>query len=129
MKDGHHRDSVVNMEFMIPSDVLAGLPVVHGHKRNLKNRFELKRTLGEGTYGKVKLAIERTTREPVRPHLRFFMCLQQTNFENAREKGEIVQNTLFFFSIFILNSIIKLSFNPFTYSLQTISDTSDAKDF
>lgn len=40
-------------------------PVVHGHRHNLKNRFELKRSLGEGTYGKVKLAVERSSGQQV----------------------------------------------------------------
>lgn len=33
----------------------------HLHKHNLKHRYELKETLGRGTYGKVKKAIERHT--------------------------------------------------------------------
>ena len=36
-----------------------------GH-RNLKQRFELVKTLGQGTYGKVKLAIEKKTGRQVR---------------------------------------------------------------
>lgn len=31
----------------------------HHHKHNLKHRYELLETLGRGTYGKVKKAIER----------------------------------------------------------------------
>uniref|UniRef100_A0ACB8FNP5 Uncharacterized protein n=1 Tax=Sphaerodactylus townsendi TaxID=933632 RepID=A0ACB8FNP5_9SAUR len=31
----------------------------HHHKHNLKHRYELQETLGKGTYGKVKRAIER----------------------------------------------------------------------
>lgn len=31
----------------------------HHHKHNLKHRYELLETLGKGTYGKVKKAIER----------------------------------------------------------------------
>lgn len=59
-----------DMETMIPDDLIAGLnksagPGVVGHKHNLRNRFELKKTLGEGTYGKVKLAVERSTGEQV----------------------------------------------------------------
>jgi hypothetical protein len=57
------------METMIPDELIAALNKSvgrdNGHKHNLKNRFELKKTLGEGTYGKVKLAIERTTGEQV----------------------------------------------------------------
>ncbi|XP_045164782.2 NUAK family SNF1-like kinase 1 [Mercenaria mercenaria] len=60
--------SLCEMETMIPDELIAALnktagQEVHGHKHNLKNRFELKKTLGEGTYGKVKLALERTTGE------------------------------------------------------------------
>lgn len=40
-------------------------PVIHTHRHNLRNRFELIKTLGEGTYGKVKLALEKATNEKV----------------------------------------------------------------
>jgi hypothetical protein len=40
-------------------------PLLHSHRHNLKSRFELLRTLGEGTYGKVKLAREKSTGELV----------------------------------------------------------------
>lgn len=33
----------------------------HHHKHNLKHRYELLETLGRGTYGKVKRAVERQT--------------------------------------------------------------------
>ncbi|GAA6097746.1 NUAK family SNF1-like kinase 1 [Tachysurus ichikawai] len=33
----------------------------HQHKHNLKHRYELHETLGRGTYGKVKKAVERHT--------------------------------------------------------------------
>ena len=42
-----------------------GKALIHPQRHNLKNRFELIRTLGEGTYGKVKLACEKTTGEQV----------------------------------------------------------------
>lgn len=35
--------------------------VRHHHRHNLRQRFELIKTLGQGTYGKVKLAVERHT--------------------------------------------------------------------
>ena len=38
----------------------------HQHKHNLKHRFEVMETLGKGTYGKVKKAMERTTQNTVR---------------------------------------------------------------
>ncbi|KAH9494683.1 hypothetical protein Btru_020197 [Bulinus truncatus] len=39
--------------------------VIHHQRQNLKNRFQLLKTLGEGTYGKVKLASDKTTSEQV----------------------------------------------------------------
>lgn len=44
------------------------LPIHIAHKHNLKHRFELIKTLGEGSYGKVKLAVEKTSREQVIPY-------------------------------------------------------------
>lgn len=38
----------------------------HHHKHNLKHRYELQETLGKGTYGKVKRAIERFSGRVVR---------------------------------------------------------------
>ncbi|KAL8569911.1 NUAK SNF1-like kinase 1 [Nucella lapillus] len=43
----------------------SGMALIHPQRHNLKNRFELLRTLGEGTYGKVKLACEKATGEQV----------------------------------------------------------------
>ncbi|XP_029647569.1 NUAK family SNF1-like kinase 1 isoform X2 [Octopus sinensis] len=40
-------------------------PVIHNHRHNLRHRFEMLETIGEGTYGKVKLAIEKSTGEKV----------------------------------------------------------------
>lgn len=40
-------------------------PLLYSHRHNLKSRFELLKTLGEGSYGKVKLAREKTTGELV----------------------------------------------------------------
>lgn len=42
-----------------------GKALIHPQRHNLKNRFELLRTLGEGTYGKVKLAFEKSSGEHV----------------------------------------------------------------
>uniref|UniRef100_A0A2C9L998 Protein kinase domain-containing protein n=1 Tax=Biomphalaria glabrata TaxID=6526 RepID=A0A2C9L998_BIOGL len=39
--------------------------VIHHQRQNLKNRFQLQKTLGEGTYGKVKLASDKSTGELV----------------------------------------------------------------
>lgn len=38
----------------------------HQHKHNLKHRYELMETLGKGTYGKVKKAVERASLKTVR---------------------------------------------------------------
>lgn len=38
----------------------------HHHKHNLKHRYELLETLGRGTYGKVRKAIERHSGREVR---------------------------------------------------------------
>jgi len=37
----------------------------HQHKHNLKHRYEVMETLGKGTYGTVKKAVERSTRNIV----------------------------------------------------------------
>ncbi|XP_059150483.1 NUAK family SNF1-like kinase 1 [Physella acuta] len=39
--------------------------LIHHQRHNLKNRFQLLKTLGEGTYGKVKLAADKSTGEHV----------------------------------------------------------------
>ncbi|CAL1539045.1 unnamed protein product, partial [Lymnaea stagnalis] len=39
--------------------------LIHHQRHNLKNRFQLLKTLGEGTYGKVKLARDKGTGEHV----------------------------------------------------------------
>lgn len=38
----------------------------HQHKHNLKHRYEVMETLGKGTYGKVKKAVERASLKTVR---------------------------------------------------------------
>lgn len=56
------------MECMIPAEGFTrkeSCPVIHSHRHNLKNRFELLKTLGQGTYGKVKLAVEKATGKQV----------------------------------------------------------------
>ncbi|WAR25016.1 NUAK1-like protein [Mya arenaria] len=80
---------------------------VHGHRHNLKNRFELKKTLGEGTYGKVKLAVEKTTGQQmaikyikkskirdehdldrIRREIKIMSTLQHQNIVNVKEVFE-----------------------------------------
>uniref|UniRef100_A0A3B3ZU85 non-specific serine/threonine protein kinase n=1 Tax=Periophthalmus magnuspinnatus TaxID=409849 RepID=A0A3B3ZU85_9GOBI len=53
----------------------------HHHKHNLKHRYELLETLGRGTYGKVKKAIERHSGRVVRTVWIFDMFLMRM-FEN-----------------------------------------------
>lgn len=81
------------------------LPVHHKH--NLKHRFELIKTLGEGSYGKVKLAVEKSTKEQVaikyikkgkinddtdltrlRREIRILSSLNHPNIVNVREVFE-----------------------------------------
>ncbi|XP_060062977.1 NUAK family SNF1-like kinase 1 [Ylistrum balloti] len=83
------------------------LPVHTAHKHNLKHRFELIKTLGEGSYGKVKLAMEKSTREQVaikyikkgkinddtdltrlRREIRILSSLNHPNIVNVREVFE-----------------------------------------
>lgn len=52
-------------EMLDYSSELGQKPVLHSHRHNLRNRFELIKTLGEGMYGKVKLAVEKATGEQV----------------------------------------------------------------
>lgn len=40
----------------------------HLHKHNLKHRYEVMETLGKGTYGKVKKAVERASLRTVSQH-------------------------------------------------------------
>jgi len=47
----------------------------HHHKHNLKHRYELLETLGRGTYGKVKKAIERRSGREVSHSRRRFQLL------------------------------------------------------
>lgn len=44
----------------------AGGIKLNDHKRKLKNRFEICRRLGQGTYGKVQLGINKETGQQVR---------------------------------------------------------------
>jgi len=41
--------------------------IKHEKKHRLKQRFEVKRKLGQGTYGKVQLAINKVTGQEVSP--------------------------------------------------------------
>lgn len=58
----------------------------HHHKHNLKHRYELLETLGRGTYGKVKKAIERHTGRVVSSQARFaIICCQNVPFDLGRK--------------------------------------------
>ena len=74
LSDSEMECSVVPEDCGLPRK--ASCPVIHSHRHNLKNRFELRKTLGQGTYGKVKLAIEKTTGKQVCLGLSmiFFVC-------------------------------------------------------
>lgn len=51
----------------------------HHHKHNLKHRYELLETLGKGTYGKVKKAIERQSGKVVSFRLTFRLSANKTS--------------------------------------------------
>ena len=55
------------------------IPALPTHKHNLRSRFELIKTLGEGTYGKVKLAVEKTTGEHVSLYRNRFKTVNSYN--------------------------------------------------
>lgn len=70
----------------------------HHHKHNLKHRYELQETLGKGTYGKVKRAIERFSGRVVRQAegllfaflfcIRVYMCVSIIFLSNTRFRTE-----------------------------------------
>ncbi|GFN90896.1 nuak family snf1-like kinase 1 [Plakobranchus ocellatus] len=53
------------VRYDVSSSSNSGRPLIHHQRHNLKNRFQLLKTLGEGTYGKVKLAVDKTSGEHV----------------------------------------------------------------
>lgn len=57
----------------------------HQHKHNLKHRYEVMETLGKGTYGKVKRAVERASMKTVS-----YVCWY-------------LNNACFFFSMNVIN--------------------------
>lgn len=50
---------------MVQANTTTGL-IKHDKKHRLKQRFEVKHKLGQGTYGKVQLAINKETGQEVR---------------------------------------------------------------
>ncbi|XP_074537027.1 NUAK family SNF1-like kinase 1 [Halichoeres trimaculatus] len=59
-----HRQSKPDMEVGTRAQTATAEPMEvkkHQHKHNLKHRYEVMETLGKGTYGKVKKAVERTS--------------------------------------------------------------------
>ncbi|CAN0064031.1 unnamed protein product [Lampetra planeri] len=56
----------------------------HRHKHNLKHRYELEETLGRGTYGKVKRAVERATGRKVA--IKF---ISKERIKNEKDMGQI----------------------------------------
>lgn len=56
VSEGHHADR------KCPSPGKRHAVKRHHHKHNLKHRYDFLQTLGKGTYGKVKKAVDRTGR-------------------------------------------------------------------
>ncbi len=72
--------------------------VRHRHRHNLRNRFELVKTLGQGTYGKVKLAVEKSSGKRVSilsTCVKTKFCVRLLSKENA----PIAQSRTFVVSI------------------------------
>ncbi|XP_076857213.1 NUAK family SNF1-like kinase 2 [Brachyhypopomus gauderio] len=53
----------------------------HHHKHNIKHRYEFKETLGKGTYGKVKKAVDRSGR---------LVAIKSIRKENIREERDLL---------------------------------------
>ncbi|KAH3892563.1 NUAK family SNF1-like kinase 1 [Dreissena polymorpha] len=87
-------DLMLQGELMLPGRKSPNGPlIVHGHRHNLKNRFELIRTLGEGTYGKVKLAVERSTCEQVAiKYIRKSKIRDEHDLNRIRREIKIMSN-------------------------------------
>ncbi|KAK3103513.1 hypothetical protein FSP39_019786 [Pinctada imbricata] len=67
------------------------VPPIPTYKRNLKSRFEILRTIGEGTYGKVKLAIEKDTGEHVAiKHIKKQKISRNTDLSSIRREIQIM---------------------------------------
>ncbi|XP_071810405.1 uncharacterized protein [Asterias amurensis] len=61
-------------------DSVSSAAVRHRHRHKLSHRFEFIRTLGCGTYGKVKLAVQLDTREEVA-----VKCIPKSKVDNAAD--------------------------------------------
>lgn len=64
----------------------------HQHKHNLKHRYEVMETLGKGTYGKVKKAVERASLKTVSEGLFLMMSNIQRAVSNRLLMVHSVQN-------------------------------------
>ncbi|XP_022104013.1 NUAK family SNF1-like kinase 1 [Acanthaster planci] len=64
----------------------AASTIRHRHRHNLSHRFEFVRTLGSGTYGKVKLALQLDTREEVA-----IKCIPKSKIDNAADLRRLRQ--------------------------------------
>ncbi|XP_038054426.1 NUAK family SNF1-like kinase 1 [Patiria miniata] len=58
----------------------------HRHRHKLSHRFEFVRTLGSGTYGKVKLAVQLDTKEEVA-----IKCIPKSKIDNAADLRRLRQ--------------------------------------
>lgn len=79
-----HTRSKPEMEVVARAQTTTAEPMEvkkHQHKHNLKHRYEVMETLGKGTYGKVKKAVEKTSLRTVS------VCKQHANVKR--------KNTLF----------------------------------
>ncbi|CAH1783548.1 unnamed protein product [Owenia fusiformis] len=73
------------------SSMSSSTVIRHHHKHNLKNRFELKKTLGQGTYGKVKLAVEKSSgREVAIKSIRKTKIQSEQDLQRIRREIDIM---------------------------------------
>ena len=63
----------------------AGGIKLNDHKRKLKNRFEIRRKLGQGTYGKVQLGINKETGQEVA-----IKTIKKSKIETEADLGRIL---------------------------------------
>ncbi|KAL4658542.1 NUAK family SNF1-like kinase 2 [Arapaima gigas] len=64
----------------------------HHHKHNLKHRYEFLETLGKGTYGKVKKAVERSGRTVAIKSIRKSRIMDERDLMHIRREIEIMSS-------------------------------------
>lgn len=96
-------------------------PIIHHQRHNLKNRFLLIKTLGEGTYGKVKLASDKATGE----HVSSYVCF--VNFSGTF--FQVINCEVMKYFIYYLN-LIAQSYTSYLipYCFLAMSLNSDSKE-